>query len=70
MVDKIIDIQNINEELSLLLEIPIEFPIINTSKTKDYKDYYVNKEMMDIVRKKYTPQSNLKNGELNTTRCF
>ena len=53
MVDKIIDIQNINEELSLLLEIPIEFPIINISKTKDYKDYYVNKEMVDIVGKKY-----------------
>lgn len=53
MVDKIIDIQNINEELSILLESSVEFPIINISKTKNYKDYYVNEEMVNIVGRKY-----------------
>ena len=52
-MDKIIDIQNINEELSLLLEIPVEVPVVNISKTKSYKDYYVTKEMVDIVGEKY-----------------
>ena len=53
MVDKIIDIQNINEELSSLLKTPVELPIINVSKRKNYKDYYINKKMVDIVGGKY-----------------
>ena len=53
MVDKIIDIQNINEELSSLLEIPVDIPIVNMSRTKSYKDYYSTKEMVDIVGEKY-----------------
>jgi hypothetical protein len=53
MVDKIIDIQNINEELSSLLEIPVDIPIVNMSRTKSYKDYYSTKEMVDIIGEKY-----------------
>jgi|TARA_R110000823_G_scaffold196632_2_gene327950 hypothetical protein len=53
MVDKIIDIQNINEDLSILLDDLVEIPMINISKTKNYKDYYVNEEMVNIVSKKY-----------------
>ena len=53
MVDKVIDIKNIDKELSLLLGKPIEIPLINVSKTKDYKEYYPNKKTIGIVEKKY-----------------
>jgi len=53
VIDNIIKIENLNKELSILLDKSIEVPRINMSNNKNYKSYYKNKEMIEVVRDLY-----------------
>jgi hypothetical protein len=53
MVDYLIDIKNINEELSKILNEKIEIPLINKSNNNNYRDYYKNDDMIKIVKDYY-----------------
>lgn len=49
IIDKMIKIENLNKELSIIMETNISIPHINVSNTTNYRDYYHNKEMIKIV---------------------
>ena len=53
MVDHIIKIDDINKELSTILDKKIEIPIINKSHSNNYHDYYINENMINIVKDFY-----------------
>lgn len=53
MVDHLIEIGKINQELSYILDIDIEIPFINKSNSTDYRKYYSNDNMVNIVKDSY-----------------
>ena len=53
MVDHTLDKYEINDKLTDILGFEINIPKINVSNNKDYRDYYVNNDLIDIVSKNY-----------------
>jgi len=53
VVDKIIKLENLNKDLSVILNKKIKMPYINKSNNNNYKSYYENKELTDSVKKHY-----------------
>lgn len=53
MVDHILDINNINSELSKILKTEINIPKINVSNENNYTTYYKNQKMIDLINEYY-----------------
>ena len=53
MVDHTICIESINKELSDILGEKIEIPIVNKSNNNRYQDYYINNDLIEIVKNHY-----------------
>ena len=53
MVDYVLDVNEIDSKLSEILNQKINIPKINVSNQNNYKDYYTNKEMTNIVLDRY-----------------
>lgn len=52
IISKVVKLENINEELSNILNTKVNLIKVNSSSNKNYKDYYT-KELKEYVYKKY-----------------
>jgi hypothetical protein len=53
MVDYVLDVNEIDNKLSEILNQKINIPKINVSNQNNYKDYYSDKKMVNIVSDRY-----------------
>ena len=53
MVDYVLDVNEIDSKLSEILNQKINIPKINVSNQNNYKDYYSDKKMVNIVSDRY-----------------
>lgn len=58
MVDYILDVSEINDRLSEILNQKINIPKINVSNQNNYKNYYIDNDMISFVKEYYKKDIN------------